>query len=51
VFYINSELGLAAMLTRDLNLNLTFEDRYDNTPATDKNSNDLAFTTSLSLKF
>jgi hypothetical protein len=51
VFYVNSEVGLAAMLTRDLNLNLTLEDRYDNTPALDKESNDLTFTTSMSLKF
>lgn len=51
VFYINAEIGLVAMLTRDLNLNVSFEDRYDNAPAVDRVSNDLTFTTAVSLRF
>jgi len=39
------------MLTRDLNLNITLEDRYDNAPAIDRSSNDLTFTTAVSLRF
>lgn len=51
VFYLNAEFGLVSMLTRDLNLNLTLEDRYDNAPALDRSSNDLTFTTAVSLRF
>jgi putative salt-induced outer membrane protein YdiY len=51
VFYLNTEFGLVSMLTRDLNLNITLEDRYDNAPAIDRSSNDLTFTTAVSLRF
>lgn len=51
VFYLNAEAGLVSLLTRDLYINLTLEDRYDSAPALDKKSNDLLFTTSVSLKF
>lgn len=51
VFFINAEAGIVSMLTRDLHLHCTVEDRYDNAPADDKTSNDLIFTTSVSLNF
>lgn len=51
VFFINAEAGIVSMLTRDLHLHCTVEDRYDNAPAEDKTSNDLIFTTSVSLNF
>lgn len=51
VFFVNAEAGIVSMLTRGLHLHCTVEDRYDNAPAVDKTSNDLVFTTSVSLKF
>jgi hypothetical protein len=51
IFYLNAELGIVAMLTRDLYLNLAMEDRYDNAPADDRTANDLILTSSVSLRF
>ncbi len=51
IFFVNAEAGLVSMITRNLQLHVTLEDRYDNAPAEDKTGNDLILTTSLSLKF
>lgn len=51
VFFVNTEAGLASALARNLSLKVTFEDRYDNAPATDRESDDLYFSTALSLNF
>ncbi len=51
VFFVNTEAGIASMLARNLSLQLTLEDRYDNAPAADSESNDLTLNAALSLNF
>jgi len=51
VFFVNSEAGVASMLARNLSLNVTMADRYDNAPAPDTKNNDLCLTVSVNLCF
>ncbi len=51
VFYINSEAGVASLLARNLSLNVTLSDRFDNAPAPDTKNNDMCLTVSLNLHF
>jgi putative salt-induced outer membrane protein YdiY len=51
VFYINSEVGLATVVARNLSLTVSLQDRYDNAPAEDTKSNDSVLTTALNLNF
>lgn len=51
VFYVNSNAGLATLLARNLSLNVTIQNRYDNAPAEDKKKSDTVLTTSLNLNF
>jgi hypothetical protein len=51
IFYINSELGLATILARNLSLTISYQDRYDNAPSDNKKSNDSILTTALNLNF
>ncbi len=51
VFYINSEIGVASYITRDLSLIICYQDRYDSNPAEDKQASDSIFSTALSLNF
>jgi putative salt-induced outer membrane protein YdiY len=51
VFYVNTEVGLATVVARNLSLNVSFQNRYDNAPAEDTESNDNVLSTALSLNF
>ena len=51
VFFVNTEIGLAAYITRDLNLNVCYQERYDSTPVEGKKNSDTLLSTSLSLNF
>ena len=51
VFFVNSEIGLAAYITRDLSLNVCYQDRYDSTPVEGIKSSDTILSTALSLNF
>ena len=51
VFFINSEIGLASYITRNLSLNVCYQNRYDSTPGEDVKPNDTILSTALSLSF
>ena len=51
IFFINAEVGVTAVLARNLNLNVALQDRYDNAPVENKKSNDSALATSLCIRF
>lgn len=51
VFFINAEIGITSVLARNLNLNVSLQDRYDNAPVEDKKSNDSQLATTLCLRF
>jgi len=51
VFFINTEIGLASYITRDLSLNVCYQNRYDNTPVEGIKSSDTILSTALSLNF
>jgi putative salt-induced outer membrane protein YdiY len=51
VFFINTELGLASYITRDLSLNICYQERYDSNPGEDTESRDSILSTALSLNF
>lgn len=51
VYFANAEVGLEVVLTGNLNLKFSVEDRYDSQPADDKESNDLLTTTALVVNF
>lgn len=51
VFFINSEIGLASYITRDLSLTMFYQNRYDSTPVEGVTGSDTIFTTALSLNF
>lgn len=50
-YVVNAEAGIESALTTMLALVLSVRDTYDNEPAPDKDSNDLAFMTSLKVLF
>ena len=51
IFYLNAETGVASYLTRDLSLNVSFQERYDSAPVEGKESADTVLATSISLHF
>jgi len=51
VYFINSEIGLASYITRDLSLNVCYQNRYDSTPVENKKMSDTILSTALSLNF
>ena len=51
IFFINSEIGLGAYITRDLSLDVCYQNRYDSNPAEDVESSDTILSTALSLSF
>jgi len=51
VFYVNTEAGIASYITRDLSLNVTYQERYDSVPVEGKDHTDSILSTSLSLIF
>ena len=51
IYFVNAEIGLETVLTGNLSLRFTVEDRYDSQPADDKEANDLLTTTALNWKF
>lgn len=51
VYFVNSEIGLATYITRDLSLNMCYQERYDSAPVEGKKSSDTIFSTALSLSF
>ncbi|MEI8139301.1 MAG: DUF481 domain-containing protein [bacterium] len=51
VFFVNTEIGLASYITRDLSLNICYQERYDSNPGEDKKSRDSILSTALSLNF
>jgi putative salt-induced outer membrane protein YdiY len=51
VFFLNAEAGLAAYITRDLRLNVSYQERYDSAPVEGKQNSDTVLCTALSLSF
>jgi putative salt-induced outer membrane protein YdiY len=51
VYYVNASIGLETVLVSNLSLRFVVEDRYDNSPAEGKESNDLTTTTALAWSF
>lgn len=51
VFYVNAEAGAAAYITRDLSLNVCYQERYDSSPVAGKRKADTVFSTAASLSF
>jgi len=51
VYFINSEIGLASYITRDLSLNVCYMNRYDSAPGEDIKSSDTLLSTAISLNF
>ncbi|MEI6167790.1 MAG: DUF481 domain-containing protein [bacterium] len=51
VSFINSEIGLASYITRNLSLNVCYQNRYDSTPSEDVKPSDTILSTALSLSF
>lgn len=51
VFFVNAEAGIAAFVTRELSLNVCYQERYDSAPVEGKTSSDTVFSTACSLSF
>ena len=51
VYFVNASIGLETVLVSNLSLRFVVEDRYDNSPAEGKESNDLTTTTALAWSF
>lgn len=51
IFFVNAEAGLASYITRDLSLNVCYQERYDSSPGDGKKSSDTILSTALSLNF
>ncbi len=51
VYFINTEIGLASYITRDLSLNVCYQNRYDSMPVETKKASDTLLSTALSLSF
>lgn len=51
VYFVNGEVGLAAYITRDLSLNVCYQERYDSAPVEGVKSSDTILSTALSLNF
>ena len=51
IFFVNGEVGLETALVANLGLRFVVENRYDNSPAEDKESNDLLTSTALRWNF
>ena len=51
VFFVNAEAGAASYITRDLSLNICYQERYDSTPVEGKKNADTILATSVSLNF
>jgi putative salt-induced outer membrane protein YdiY len=51
IFFVNAEAGLASFITRDLSLNICYQERYDSAPVEGIKNSDTIFSTALSLSF
>ena len=51
IFFVNAEAGLASFITRDLSLNICYQERYDSIPVEGIKNSDTIFSTALSLSF
>ena len=51
IFYMNAEAGVASYITRDLSLNVCYQERYDSTPVDGKKNADTILATAVSLNF
>lgn len=51
VFFLNAEVGLEAVLSQNMSLRISLQDRYDSAPAEGKKQNDLVTTTSVRWAF
>jgi putative salt-induced outer membrane protein YdiY len=48
---VNAEAGIASFITRDLSLNVCYQERYDSAPVEGKKNSDTVLSTALSLSF
>jgi putative salt-induced outer membrane protein len=51
IYFINAEAGIASYITRDLSLNVMYQERYDSAPVEGKNNSDSILSTTVSLSF
>lgn len=51
IFFINAEAGAASYITRDLSLNICYQERYDSSPVEGKKNADTILATAISLNF
>jgi len=51
IYFINAEAGMASYITRDLSLNVCYQERYDSAPVEGKKNSDSILSTALSLYF
>ena len=51
IFFTNAEIGLAAYITRNLSLNVCYQNRYDSNPVEAIKASDTILSTALSLNF
>ncbi len=51
IFFVNAEAGIASYITRDLSLNVCYQDRYDSAPVEGKKNSDSILSTAVSLYF
>jgi putative salt-induced outer membrane protein YdiY len=51
IFFVNAEAGIASFITRDLSLNVSYQERYDSAPLEGKKNSDALLSTALSLGF
>ncbi|MEI6788229.1 MAG: DUF481 domain-containing protein [bacterium] len=51
IFFVNAEAGVASFITRDLSLNICYQERYDSAPVEGIKNSDTIFSTALSLSF
>jgi putative salt-induced outer membrane protein YdiY len=51
IFFVNAEVGLASYITRNLSLNICYQNRYDSNPVEDIKASDTILSTALSLSF
>ena len=51
IFFVNAEAGIASFITRDLSLNVCYQERYDSAPVEGKENSDTVLSTALSLSF
>ena len=51
IYFVNAEAGIASYITRDLSLNVIYQERYDSAPVEGKKNSDSILSTTVSLYF